>query len=864
MKRYRSRERESRSVSIVTPERKEAKLVRLLLSKRRRNFSDSDESPVGVRKRINFDAMSSSSEHEEIPSIEDEPVFYNSISRLQYMTSNYWGPFARDGESQDLVFLKAVVGDNESDLDRFLKWSKWNKDTFNYMIDRIAPVSEYVRSVMRCLVRTDIDCLKKFFIHSDRKMLLKAIRTPFGKLCRTLLHAAALHDTPDEIIEVFRFLPIPSGDIVIKCRDAFGMSPLDYLSLNSKVKNSSSFQLLSRIGGYDSKKQTMVFPLHYFALSDHKQMVDSEFFACISTLEGSASRSFSEQRTPLMAAIMWGSLRAVEGLVATNTSSISTDRDGITSIHLACSLGRPQILRFLLPLVPERLKMKRCAVQGSSPFHAAAAGGTRDHAECIEILFKNVSGSEIASNLRDFKKWTPLLYALFAGSSATISACLAVDRELIDSTWGRFPQLQFTLGNIAEFKMTKKLEKLFLVPEFFNCVNEFLTSDISRLGGPLGLLLEVPFGHKMLTMSNKIRFLEYRSFKLTRENGISAYLNLNLPRLSDDQSKEFFSTLSNKIKGYKTGQKICCGFLTPDSDMYVSGSGPTREFFSISSKYICEHLFRRNSSGTQLLPSENPGDRESCYVAGWLTGVSLLSHSPMNLHNVSKHIWRYLLEGEIGYSAEVEDLVSWDPQLTRSLQYILQTDIDSDENIQVMLQGDMNQKDKAKFVSAHVDRVLKNNNFTEFRNGFLLAIPEQWIVDFFDSTELAILFAETQDIDTAEWRAHTHYTGYKESDPPVQWFWEIVESVLTKDEKRLLLMFSTGMTAVPVGGFASLESIHRDKVPFTIYMLNDIEALPTAATCFNMLRLPAYPNKEMLRNKLLAAIRFGSTGFSFE
>ena len=88
--------------------------------------------------------------------------------------------------------------------------------------------------------------------------------------------------------------------------------------------------------------------------------------------------------------------------------------------------------------------------------------------------------------------------------------------------------------------------------------------------------------------------------------------------------------------------------------------------------------------------------------------------------------------------------------------------------------------------------------------------------------------------------------------------------MLTKDEKRLLLMFSTGMTAVPVGGFASLESIHRDRVPFTIYMLNDIEALPTAATCFNMLRLPAYPNKEMLRNKLLAAIRFGSTGFSFE
>ena len=50
--------------------------------------------------------------------------------------------------------------------------------------------------------------------------------------------------------------------------------------------------------------------------------------------------------------------------------------------------------------------------------------------------------------------------------------------------------------------------------------------------------------------------------------------------------------------------------------------------------------------------------------------------------------------------------------------------------------------------------------------------------------------------------------------------------------------FSTGCSRLPVGGFAALHP------PFTVQLsafpYDAAKTLPTAATCFNMLKLPRY------------------------
>eukprot|EP00041_Stephanoeca_diplocostata_P027051 m.739153 g.739153 ORF g.739153 m.739153 type:complete len:63 (-) comp23102_c1_seq6:136-324(-) len=51
--------------------------------------------------------------------------------------------------------------------------------------------------------------------------------------------------------------------------------------------------------------------------------------------------------------------------------------------------------------------------------------------------------------------------------------------------------------------------------------------------------------------------------------------------------------------------------------------------------------------------------------------------------------------------------------------------------------------------------------------------------------------------------------------------------------------------------------------PFTISLDDSSERLPSASTCFNLLRLPNYTSAAALRDKLLLAIRNASEGFDF-
>lgn len=102
------------------------------------------------------------------------------------------------------------------------------------------------------------------------------------------------------------------------------------------------------------------------------------------------------------------------------------------------------------------------------------------------------------------------------------------------------------------------------------------------------------------------------------------------------------------------------------------------------------------------------------------------------------------------------------------------------------------------------------------------------------------------------------HTGYTAESKQVQWFWTVVR-VLSTEERALLLKFCTGSSRLPVDGFGGLHPaflIHK-----TGY--DERRPLPTSATCFNMLKLPDYPDSATLEKSLLLAIRFGAEGFAF-
>jgi hypothetical protein len=71
--------------------------------------------------------------------------------------------------------------------------------------------------------------------------------------------------------------------------------------------------------------------------------------------------------------------------------------------------------------------------------------------------------------------------------------------------------------------------------------------------------------------------------------------------------------------------------------------------------------------------------------------------------------------------------------------------------------------------------------------------------------------------------------------------------------------FCTGSSKLPVGGFCNL----KPKFRIMIIPFNESRTLPTAATCFNLLRLPEYPTETMLRKNIMIALMYGTEGFSF-
>jgi ankyrin repeat protein len=172
------------------------------------------------------------------------------------------------------------------------------------------------------------------------------------------------------------------------------------------------------------------------------------------------------------------------------------------------------------------------------------------------------------------------------------------------------------------------------------------------------------------------------------------------------------------------------------------------------------------------------------------------------------------------------------------------------------------------------------------RQGLLSVVPAvllEALQECLSAEELGILIAGFQDLDLDDWQQHTQYEdGYTAESPQIKWFWSIINENRSEGGSssgtsggigsstgqavstlaKLTLRFATGSESVGAGGFELLRGYGGAMHKFTIKRSGDPEALPTAATCFNTLRLPAYLTREALEAKLGTAVREGKGGFN--
>ncbi|KAL7538545.1 hypothetical protein ACHAXR_011958 [Thalassiosira sp. AJA248-18] len=159
-----------------------------------------------------------------------------------------------------------------------------------------------------------------------------------------------------------------------------------------------------------------------------------------------------------------------------------------------------------------------------------------------------------------------------------------------------------------------------------------------------------------------------------------------------------------------------------------------------------------------------------------------------------------------------------------------------------------------------------------FLHGFRDIIPAQW-VRLFSAYELQKLISgddAVKGIDVQGMMSVMRYSGgLHPSQPIVQWLWQTVDE-MTPEQQRKFLKFMTSCSRQPLLGFGSMvpapciqqtrlrEDDHGNDVAEALGTGNI--RLPTSSTCMNLLKLPKYTSKEMLRGKLLYAIE-AAAGF---
>jgi E3 ubiquitin-protein ligase TRIP12 len=102
--------------------------------------------------------------------------------------------------------------------------------------------------------------------------------------------------------------------------------------------------------------------------------------------------------------------------------------------------------------------------------------------------------------------------------------------------------------------------------------------------------------------------------------------------------------------------------------------------------------------------------------------------------------------------------------------------------------------------------------------------------------------------------------GYNGKSPQRQMMLEIILEFSYEIQQKLF-KFITGCERLPIGGLAALQP--RISVAKRIVDENQTpdQTLPSAATCTNFFKLPAYSSKRIMKERVILAIMEGQEGF---
>jgi len=359
----------------------------------------------------------------------------------------------------------------------------------------------------------------------------------------------------------------------------------------------------------------------------------------------------------------------------------------------------------------------------------------------------------------------------------------------------------------------------------------------------------------------------------------SRFITVHRGRVLEDA----FSSLNQRKDQVK--KRIQISFVNEFGEVEagIDGGGVFKEFLECAVKEAIDPRLGLFSSTTdnKLYPSPPRGLKSSQKFYEMLEFVGLM---------VGKALWEgILLELPLAsfflkkfrgvQSFDLDDLPALDPDLAKNLNFLLSNpdkvdDLELTFTITESINGSsvdvelvkggasipVTASNALQFVQRVSDYKLNgqiNQSCNAFLKGFHSVIPREW-VSLFNDSELQMLIGGAEGehaLDLSDLKAHVRYAGgYSADHPLIMELWEVLSS-MSSVEQADFLRFVTSCPRPPLLGFSTLEP------PLTIQMAgkedeHQVDRLPTAATCVNLLKLPPYPGGTgILREKLMYAIR---------
>lgn len=314
-----------------------------------------------------------------------------------------------------------------------------------------------------------------------------------------------------------------------------------------------------------------------------------------------------------------------------------------------------------------------------------------------------------------------------------------------------------------------------------------------------------------------------------------------------------------------------------DGEEAVDDGGVLKEFFLLIMREILNPIFgmfKFYPESRMLWFSEaNMETSDMFHMVGALCGLAIYNSIIVDL-NFPLAMFKKLL----GQQPTLEDLKELDPVVGKSLQQLLEyEEPDLDEvfalNFEVVYDkyGEIchiplvengasipvNQANKQLYVEKYVDyRFNKSCDepYKAFHRGFHL-VCSGYALKMFRPLELQTLVVGSEEINWFELRRAARYQGeYWDQHPVIKWFWEVLLEDCTVEDKKNFLRFLTGCDRAPVHGIGGIQIVIQPTSGGDSY-------LPVAHTCYNLLDLPKYSSKEILKSKFMQAIE-NTEGFA--